>query len=167
MLLSMTQLQRQLLPLWDYGWLDLNEIKLPPCGQPRELIEAYLNSNDFGTSFVGQELDDAPTLHGAFWRTSIEANDFQLIDSATFDAQIQRVRQPEGFTEPVSEEQWSAVEDLVTKLKHQYQWLIMLRLTEDDADKFHDWGFVLTIFREFLLANPNSENVVRLVFGYD
>lgn len=163
----MTQPQRKLLPLWDYGWLDLNKIKLPSCSQPQELIEAYLNSNWFGTSLVGQELDDAPTLHGAFWRTSIEANDFQLVDSATFDAQIQSIRQPEGFSEPVNEEQWSPVEHLVTELKHQYQWLIMLRLTEDDGDKFHDWGFVLTIFREFLMANPNSENAVRLVFGFD
>ena len=163
----MTQPKRQLLPLWDYGWLDLNEIRLPPCGQPRELIEVYLSSNYFRTSFVGQELDDAPELHGAFWSASVEANDFQLIDSATFDAHIERIRQPEGFSEPVDEEQWSAVKELVTKLKGQYQWLIMLRLTEDDGDKFHDWGFVLDIFREFILANPNSENVVRLVFGFD
>ena len=163
----MTQIQRQLLPLWDYGWLDLNEFKLPPCGQARKLIEAYLKSNYFGTSFVGQKLDDAPNLHGAFWRDSITADDFQLIDSATFDAQIQSIRQHEGFDEPVSAEQWSAVENLMTKLKSQHQWLIMLRLTEDDGDKFHDWGFVLWVFREFLLANPNSENVVRLVFGYD
>lgn len=163
----MAQIKRQLLPLWDYGWLDLNEIKLPPCNQPQELIEAYLKSDLFGTSFVGQELDDAPMLHGAFWRNSITAEDFQVIDSATFDAQIQRVRQPEGFSEPVNDEQWSAVEKLATELKQQYQWLIMLRLTEDDGDKFHDWGFVLDIFREFILANPNSENVVRLVFGFD
>jgi hypothetical protein len=163
----MTQPQRQLLPLWDYGWLDFNEIVLPPCNQPQELIEAYLKSDTFGTSFVGQELDDAPMLHGAFWRTSIAASDFQLIDSDTFYEQIQRIRQPEGFGESVDEEQWSAVEELVTKLERQNQWLIMLNLTEDNADKFHDWGFVLTIFREFLLANPNSENVVRLVFGYD
>jgi hypothetical protein len=162
-----TQPQRQLLPLWDYGWLDYNEIKLSSCGQPQELIAAYLNSKYFGTSFVGQELDDAPTLHGAFWRTSVEANDFQVIDSVTFDAQIQCIRQPEGFSEPVNKEQWSAVENLVSKLEHQYQWLIMLRLTEEDEDKLHDWGFVLTIFREFILANPNSENVVRLVFGFD
>ena len=43
----------------------------------------------------------------------------------------------------------------------------MLRLTEDDVDKFHDWGFVLSVFREFIFVNPNSENVVRLIFGYD
>jgi hypothetical protein len=163
----MTESQRQILPLWDYGWLDLNEIKLPPCGQPRELIEAYLNSKEFGTSFVGKEIDDAPTLHGPFWRNSITADDFQIIDSDTFYTQIRRVRQPEGFDEPANEEQWSAVENLISKLEPQYQWLIMLRLTEDDVDKFHDWGFVLSVFREFIFANPNSENVVRLIFGYD
>lgn len=158
----MTQPHRQLLSLWDnYGWLDYNEIKLSPCNRPEELVDAYLSSNSFGTSFVGPELDDAPTLHGPFWRTSITADDFQVIDSDTFYAQIRSVRQP------ASEEQWAAVENLISKLKSQYQWLFMLRLTEDNADKFHDWGFVLSVFREFILANPNSENVARLVFGYD
>ena len=163
----MTQPQRQLLSLWDYGWLDYHKIKLPPCNQPRELIDLYLKSNSFGTSFVGPELDDTPTLRGPFWRTSIAANDFQVIDSDTFYAQIVRVRQPEGFNEPADEEHWIAVENLISKLEAQYQWLFMLRLTEDDADKFHDWGFVLWVFREFILANPHSENVARLVFGYD
>jgi hypothetical protein len=163
----MSQPQRQLLSLWDYGWLDYNEIKLSPCNQPSELIEAYLNSNTFGTSFIGPEFNDAPTVHGPFWRTSISADDFQVIDSDTFYAQIRRIQQPESFNEPASEEQWSAVESLISKLESQYQWLFMLRLTEDDADKFHDFGFVLWVFREFILANPNSEDVTRLVFGYD
>lgn len=163
----MAQPQRQLISLWDYGWLDYNEIKLLPCAQPLDLIEAYLSSNTFGTSFVGPELDDAPTLHGPFIRPSVASTNFQLLDSDTFFAQIHHIRQPEGFFEPVDEEQWHTVEELVTELERQNQWLIMLNLTEDDTDKFHDWGFVLTIFREFLLANPNSENVVRLVFGYD
>jgi hypothetical protein len=163
----MTQPHRQLLPLWDYGWLDCNEIKLPPCNHLEELVDAYLRSNSFGTSFVGPELEDAPELHGPFWRTSITADDFQVIDSDSFYAQIQSARQPEGFAEPVDEEQWSAVENLISKLEPQYQWVIMLRLTEKDVDKLHDWGFVLDIFREFILANPNSENVTRLVFGFD
>lgn len=159
----MAQFQKQLLPLWDYGWLDFDEINLPPCGQPRDLIDAYLKSNSFGTSFLG----DAPELHGAFWRTSIESSDFQLIDSTELDEQIQSIRQPEGFFEPATEEQWRAVKDFINELKNQYQWFIMLRLTETDEDKFHDWGCVLTICREFIFANPNSENVVRVVFGYD
>jgi hypothetical protein len=164
----MSQPQRQLFSLWDYGWLDYNEIKLAPCNQTRELIDSYLSSDIFGTSFVGPELNnDEQTLHGPFWRTSITADDFQVIDSDTFYAQIRSVQQPEGFDEPADEEQWRAVENLISKVKSQYQWLIMLRLTEDDADKFHDWGYVLCVFREFLLANPNSEDVARLVFGFD
>jgi hypothetical protein len=164
----MTQPQRQLLSLWDdYGWLDYKEIKLSPCNRPEQLIDTYLSSNIFGTSFVGPELDDAPTLHGPFWRTSITADDFQVVDSDTFYAQIRSLRHPEALDMPATEEQWAAVENLISELKSQYRWLFILRLTEDDADKLHDWGFVLWVFREFVLANPNSENVARLVFGYD
>ena len=163
----MPEPKRQLLALWDYGWLDLNEINLSPCSHPRELIEAYLNCKEFGTSFVGQKLDDAPTLHGPFLRTSVTADDFQIIDSDTFYTQFRRIRQPEGFDKAANDEQWSAVEDLISKIGPQYKWLFMLRLSEADGDKFHDWGFVLTVFREFILANPHSEKVVRLIFGYD
>lgn len=166
-LLVMTQPQRQLLPLWDYGWLDYNELKLTSCGQPRELIAVYLSSYSFGTSFVGPELENAPMLHGPFRRDLITADDFQVIDADTFDAQIQSIRRQKGFDEPVDEDQWRAVENLISKLKSQYQWMFMLRITEADADKFHDWGFVLWVFREFILANPNSEKAARLVFGYD
>lgn len=166
-LILMSQPYRQILSLWDYGWLDYNEIRLPPCNQPRQLIDAYLNDEGFGTSFVGRELDREPAIHGPFRRTLITANDFQIVDFNILYTQIRRVRQWQGSDEPPDEAQWLAVENLLTILGSRYRWFFMLRLTEEDADKFHDWGFVLWLFREFLLANPNSENTARLVFGFD
>lgn len=163
----MTLKKRQLLPLWDYGWLDHDEITLAPCSQPRELIDAYLQSNYFGSSFVGPSTDHTSDLHGPFWRSLITPNDFRLIGAAEFADQVQRVRQPEGFPEPVDSEQWQAVETLVAQLQQKYSWLIALGLTEDDTGRFHEWGYVHSIFREFILANPDSAPVSRLVFGYD
>lgn len=144
-----------------------NEIELAPSSQPEQLIQAYLASDTFGTSFVGPSLEETPTIHGPFFRSSVVANDFQLIDSAAFYRQINDTRKPDGFSEPATEEQWGAVEKLVSELERQYIWLFKLRLTEDNSDRFHEWGFALTVFREFILANANSANVARLVFGYD
>ena len=163
----MTQPSRHLLQLWDYGWLDYNKFELPACADWQAAVTSYLDSESFATSFVGPDLEHAPELHGPFWRSLITVDDFELLNVAEFYDQIRRIRHPEGFSESASDEQWQAVEQLVGKVQPRYTWLIRLHLTEDDEDKFHDWGFVLTIFREFLLANPKSEQVSRLVFGYD
>lgn len=164
----MNQKERQLLPLWDFGWLDHDEITLAPSSQPQDLIGAYLQSNYFGSSFVGPSpADHGSDLHGPFRRSLITPSDFSLISAEEFSDRVQRVRQPEGFPEPVEDEQWRAVETLVAQLQPKYSWLIALGLTEDDTDRFHEWGYVHSIFREFILANPDSAPVSRLVFGYD
>jgi len=163
----MTQPERHLFSLWDYGWLDHTEIKLTPTNDPAQLIAAYLGSDAFGTSFVGPKLEDTPSIHGPFFRSSVAPDDFELIDSGTFFDRIKRIRHPDDFSESATDDQWAPVEELVSKLERQHSWLFNLRLTEDNSDRFHEWGFALTVFREFVLANPNSENVARLVFGYD
>jgi hypothetical protein len=163
----MTQPLRPILPLWDYGWLDYNEFNLPAYEKWQDAITSYLGSENFETSFVGPELEHSSELHGPFWRSFITANDFELLSVAEFYEQIRRIRHPDGFSKAVSDEQWQAVEHLIGEVQPRYMWLIRLRLTEDDSDKFHDWGFVLTIFREFLLVNAKSDQVSRLVFGYD
>ena len=165
----MIQPSRQLFPLWDYGWLDHNEFKLAACCDPPKLTEAYLCSDSFGSSFVGPTLEEteASLLHGPFWRNLVTASDFQLISLDDFYGEIQEIRQPVGFSKAATDEQWQTVELLISRLALQYKWIINLRLTEQDSARFHDWGFVLMIFREFLLANPDSEQVSRLIFGYD
>lgn len=64
-------------------------------------------------------------------------------------------------------QQWQAVERLASEVSSRHAWLFMLRFTEDDQERFHEWGFVLTIFREFICASPDTEFAERLVFGYD
>ena len=95
------------------------------------------------------------------------ADDFSLVSIDEFYQDIQTIRQPAGFDEPVSDDQWRDVGDRLAAIQPKFEWLIRLRLTEEDSEKFHDWGFVLDIFREYLLANPNSPRVARLTFGFD
>ena len=108
-----------------------------------------------------------PDLHGPFWRASIAIDDFQLISSEQFATGIQAVRQPEGFTEPADDAQWQAVERITSELARRSRWIFALRLTEQDSERFHDWGVVLSVFREFLFANPGSDRLSRCVVGYD
>lgn len=50
---EMTDAPRNLIHLWDYGWLDRDEVAIPSCNTVSEVILAYVHSESFGTSFVG------------------------------------------------------------------------------------------------------------------
>jgi hypothetical protein len=163
----MTQTPRNLLSLWDYGWCEHERLALPRCQSPQEFIGAYRHSDAFGTSFVGPESPHTPELHGPFPSSSIYESDFELVAPQRFHGLIAAIPQTSGFTQPPSSDQWQAVQRLASEVSGRHTWLFSLRLTEDDQSRFHDWGFVLTIFREFICASPDTEFAERLVFGYD
>lgn len=163
----MTQSPRNLLSLWDYGWCEHTRVALPRCQSPQDCIRAYRHSDAFGTSFVGPEPPHTPEMHGPFPSSSIAESDFELITPQRFYQAIAAIPKSSGFTEPPSAKQWQAVERLVSEVSSRHTWLFMLRLTEDGRERFHEWGFVLTIFREFICASPDTGFAERLVFGYD
>jgi hypothetical protein len=43
----------------------------------------------------------------------------------------------------------------------------VLSRDERDRELFHEWGFVLFVFREFLFVGPERNAVERYVIGYD
>lgn len=163
----MTQSPRNLLPLWDYGWCEHEQVKLPRCQSPQDAIREYRLSDAFGNSFVGPEPSHTPELHGPFQSSLISDSDFELITPKRFQELITAIPQTSGFTEPPTNEQWQSVQHLASEVSSRHTWLFGLRLTEDDKECFHDWGFVLTIFREFICASPDNDLAERIVFGYD
>ena len=156
-----------LLRLWDYGWLDVDEVVIPRCHSVSEVIEAYVNSPSFGRSFAGPPPDAVPELHGPFWRASVAVDDFRLIDSSQFAVELESIRRQEQFDSPPDDNQWQAVREVTSNLERTSKWIIALRLTEQDREKFHDWGFVLWLFREFLFGNEGCDRLGRCIFGYD
>lgn len=156
-----------LIGLWDFGWLDHRELKLPKVETWKEFVAAYIESDAFQTFFLPPE-PRSEGIHGPFNLGEIRVDDFDLLSVDEFYKQIQQIRQPEGFDEPADDAQWRQVGDLLAKIQPKYEWLIQLRLNESNEEKFHDIGFILGIvFREFLLANPQSETAYRLVFSLD
>ena len=156
-----------LIGLWGFGWLDHCELKLPNGNTWQEVVASYIGSESFQTSFLPPD-EKSPGIHGPFKQNQISVDDFELLSVEEFYERIQEIRQPEGFTEPADDEQWRQVGDLLAKIQPKYEWLIQLRLNEKSEERFHDWGFVLGIvFREFFLANPQSETAYRLVFSLD
>lgn len=43
----------------------------------------------------------------------------------------------------------------------------VLRRDERNKELFHEWGFVIWIFREFLFINLERDSLDRFVIGYD
>ncbi len=159
-------MQRPLLPLWDFGWVDYESMTLAGVHTPSDAPSAYVGSPAFGTSFVGPQRDDFSDAHGPFRRGAVSASDFVALTPSEFRRRVSEIRRPDGFAEPASDEQWAPVDALVADISTRCIALYVLRLTERDHDRFHDWGHVLTIFREFICVEPDL-SVTRLVFGYD
>jgi hypothetical protein len=163
----MTDLARDILPLWNYGWCDHDSLVVPILNKPEDVISSYINSESFCTSFVGPKRDFFPELHGPFFKSLISESDFEQISHQQFNNLLGGLRQPEGFSAPATEGDWDPVLRLATEVSARNAWCFKLRPNENDFDRFHEWGSVLEVFREFLFANPDSEMIERLVFGYD
>jgi hypothetical protein len=157
---------RTLLPLWDYGWVDCGQISLPGIQSPSDAPRAYLRSPDFGTSFVGPKRDDFSDIHGPFRRDTLSEQDFVALNETEFRRQVASIRHPQGFSEAASDYQWRPIEMLVSDVCRGSVAIYMLRFTEQSRDRFHDWGHVLYVFREFLCLAPDL-SATRIVFGYD
>ena len=158
-------MDRPFLPLWDCGWVDQSLILLPDVKSAAEVPEAYYRSPEFETSFVSHE-PRSPGIHGPFSKTALAGSDFVLITAPEFRAKVAEIRQPEGFYEPASNEQWIPVEALVSEQCDRSIAIYMLRFTEEDRERHHDWGWIYHVFREFICVQSNL-TITRVVFGQD
>jgi hypothetical protein len=163
----MTQPLQNRLGVWDFGWCDHERIALSRAHSPEEVIRAYCNNDVFGTTFIYPESPIASECHGPFLRSALSESDFELITPQRFRDAIADVLQFSGFAGLPSAEACQAVRRLTDDVSSRHEWLFMLRFTEDDKDRFHEAGWVLNLFREFICASPDAEYAERLVFGYD
>jgi hypothetical protein len=158
--------KRNILPLWDFGWFDRDSIQFSGVGTPEEALSAYFRSTEFGVSFISPERVECTDIHGPFRREMLSESDFVLITTTQFMEKIGQIRQPEGFTEQVSDSQWSAIEAIIFDLCKKSVSIYALRFTEKDCERHHELGFILFLFREFICVQPDF-SIVRIVFGYD
>ena len=68
---------------------------------------------------------------------------------------------------PASAEQFAAVLNQLRKPFAQGMRCFLLRFDESRSDLHHDWGFALTVFREFLFLGRRPGVIARFVIGYD
>lgn len=156
-----------LIPLWDYGWCEHRIIELPQTPQTTEIPHAYLQCQEFGTSFVFPEPGDNPDLQGPFQRSAILPSHFKSVSTQTVLPAIKTICFDLPDIKPVSLEQWQELESLICSVLQRNSLAFELVITTENTELQHDWGWVLLEFREFLFGNPGSNQIERLAIGYD
>ena len=152
--------------IWDYGWLAGDDVKLPQAVSDHELLERYVASPAFHTSFLPSDKGETG-IHGPFIAERIVARDFVPFDESALEEYLAALLYSPEWDSPASVEQLAAVRDQLRKPFAQGKRCYLLRFDESRSDMHHDWGFVLSVFREFLFLGRRPGLITRFVIGYD
>jgi hypothetical protein len=150
--------------LWDYGWLCRDSVKLTAAPSGAALIEQYVASPAFRTSFLPSEKDETG-IHGPFAANLIKAEDFFPLQESELEFYLSTVE----LSEVPGEDEIQRAK-LVPHLRNAFSGgrrCFVLRRDERNKELFHDWGFVIWIFREFLFLRSQGDSLNRFVIGYD
>jgi hypothetical protein len=150
--------------LWDYGWLGHDTVKLQAAVSDAALIEQYVASSAFHTSILPSDKDETG-IHGPFLANGIGAGDFLPLTETELENYLKTI---EFSVTPGADD--VARDKMLTHLSGAFQGgkrCFILRRDERDKELFHDWGFVLLVFREFLFIGSARDRLDRFFIGYD
>jgi hypothetical protein len=150
--------------LWDYGWLCRDVVNLPSGSSDAALIQHYVSSPAFHTSFLPSDKDETG-IHGPFVAARIHAEDFIPLEQSHLEDYLRSVELADSPEEDVAARA-QILPHLRSPLERQSRCYV-LRRDERNKELFHDWGFTLWVFREFLFASESRDNLERFVIGYD
>lgn len=150
--------------LWDYGWLCRDWVKLAGTSSDTELIEQYVASPAFHTSFLPNDKDETG-IHGPFVAERITSADFVPLREAELEQHLESVRLSKTPDDDVAE-CGKALLYLSAAFEGDCRCYV-LSVDERNRELFHEWGSVLFVFREFLFVGAERDCLERFVIGYD
>jgi len=150
--------------LWDYGWLCHDRVKLAGASSDALLIEQYVASPTFHTSFAPNDKDETG-IHGPFVAARITAADFLPLREVELGAYLASVELSDKPGEDVAEYA-KMLPHLLAAFEGGRRCYVLSR-DERSRELFHEWGSVLFVFRELLFIGPERDSMERFVIGYD
>jgi hypothetical protein len=150
--------------LWDYGWLTQDRVELPAAPSDIALIDEYVASPAFHTSFLPNDKDETG-IHGPFQAGRIATADFLPLAESGLEPYLESVELSES---PGEDETQRA--KVLPHLRSAFQdgsRCYVLKSDERSKNLFHDWGSVIWVFREFLFVGPARDRLERFIIGYD
>ncbi len=94
--------------IWDYGWLAGDEVEFPQTDSDRDLIERYVASPAFHTSFLLSDKDETG-IHGPFIADRIAPSDFVPFAESALEEYLAALLYSPEWDSPASAEQFAAV----------------------------------------------------------
>jgi hypothetical protein len=153
-----------LIPLWDFGWLCRDAVALPGASTDHELIEQYVASRAFHTSLLPNDKDESG-IHGPFVADRLSVADFMPLQQHDLNQYLASIALSDTMGEDAVE--MAKVHPVLNSVFERGHRCYVLRRDERNGELFHEWGFVLSVFREFLFVGPERNSVERFVIGYD
>lgn len=150
--------------LWDHGWLCRDLVKLTPASSDLALIEQYLASPAFHTSFLPNDKDETG-IHGPFVAGRILVEDYVPLQQADLEQYLGSIELSDTPSDDVVERTKMLAH--IRSAFNENSKCYILRRDERDKELFHDWGFVLFIFRELLFVGSACDSLDRFIIGYD
>ena len=150
--------------LWDHGWLCRDFVILRGASTDNALLDQYVASASFQTSFLPKELEEIG-LHGPFVAKGIKADDFVLLAEVELEQYLETIQLSESPGEDAAEHA-KMLHHLKTAFEGDRRCYVLSR-DERNRELFHEWGFVLFVFREFVFAGPERDCLDRFIIGYD
>lgn len=152
--------------IWDYGWLAGDEVEVSAGISDQDVLEHYIADPVFITSFLSSGKDEIG-IHGLFVADRIEAADYPRSEEAMLEEYLKQLLCSSEWDNPASEEQFANVLRELQRPFAEGMHCFLLRFDERTANLHHDWGFVFTVFREFLFLGQCSGLIKGYVIGYD
>ncbi len=150
--------------LWDFGWLFHDCVELPAATSDAALIQGYIGSPAFHTSFLPSDKDETG-IHGPFCADRITPHDFVPLKEIDFEHYLESI-QLSGSKGEDEAERAKMLPCLVRASNEGIECYVLIR-DERSKELFHEWGFVFSVFREFLFIGPKRDRLERFIVGYD
>lgn len=150
--------------LWDYGWLCRDRVKLAGASSDAILIEQYVPSPAFHTSFLPNDKDET-VIHGPFVADGVTAADFVPLRESELGQYLESVQLSDTPEEDAAERA-----KMSPHLRVAFEGgrrCYVLSRDEKNRELFHERGSVLFVFREFLFIGSERDSVERFIIGYD
>ena len=159
--------------LWDYGWFDITCCQVSGVsGQPfiptdffASLLNHEIYRQDYGSVRIEDETRD---IHGPFLIERLQPSNFVEI---SFDEQIEymcaRYADSKHFYEPPEAAQIDAIDAYLNQLPKERMRQFRLAVDHEDPDYHHELWSHHIIFDEYILLDPQRENMWLMVMGYD
>lgn len=151
--------------LWDFGWCSI--LKYGYSEDDKELIDELLNNKYYKMTYIqpfSSETFDAD-IHGPFISTKIRKSDFIRISEEKFREYIKNIYEDKEFSEEPNRDQKSTVDNFLENI--QKSEIYALNLNENNKDKIHETGWILILFKEFLIIDKTNSYIYQIIFGYD